>query len=244
MKVLIDQLGLELEQEGGPGRLAHDVAERRALRSLESVPKATEPDGVDPADPISAARASFEAALVAERTQLEAPLNDAREALQASLTASPPEPGTATPEAPVEPSATDPETSATPVVVPTPLLIPSPEESHMDESQPVNVSLLVRQAEELREELARESAFHATALEEATRELDTRVTDLQAELAHEREQHEQVAAALERAQRDARREASELRAAVNRLKSELAQIDAATGWFEYWSGAAGRKPNA
>jgi hypothetical protein len=245
LKVLVDQLGLELEQEGAPGPLAHDLAKRRALRSLEAAPMPVEPDGngsVAELDPIAAAHASFEAAIVEERKQLEGPLEEARVALRASLAPMPPESASPVTEE-IEPGATEPgaspsETSAQVLSLPA-----APEPSGAGERQSVDVALLVRQADELREELEREAASHAAALENATRELDSQVAELQASLSHERELHRRTADELEHAQRDARREAAELRLAVNRLRAELAQVDAATGWFEYWSGAASRPPS-
>ncbi len=233
LKVLVDQLGLELEHDGAPGPLAHDVAKRRAARGLGAVPEtgieaADDGSAADP-DPIAAARASFEAALIEERKQLEVPLDEARTQLQASLAPPAPEPavpdraesvGSAPPDAPISAEA--------------------PELRETAEPSSVDVTLLVRQADELREQLARESASRVEAVERTKRELDSQVAELQAALSNERELHQRAAKELERAQHDARRQASELRAAVNRLRAELAQVDAATGWFEYWSGAADR----
>lgn len=246
LKVLVDQLGLELEQEGGPGRLADDVTKRRALRSLEPAPTTSadpEDNGsVAGHDPIAAARASFEAALAEERKQLEGPLNEARAALHASLSRAPLEPVAQATEKPIDPAETVPEVSELVPAAPQPASAPEP--SDIDEQPSVDVMLLVRQADELREELARETASQAATLKNATEELDSQVTDLRAALSHERELHRRAAEELERMQSDARREAAELRAAVNRLRADLAQVDAATGWFEYWSGAADRSSRA
>jgi hypothetical protein len=232
LKVLVDQLGLELEHEGVPGPLAHDVAKRRAARGLAAVPEngdaADDGSAADP-DPIAAARASFEAALIEERKQLEVPLDEARAELQASLAPPAPEPAVPDRAESVDPAPPDAPASAS-----------APELRETAGPSPVDVTLLVRQADELREQLARESASRVEAVERTKRELDSQVAELQAALSHERELHQRAAKELERAQHDARRQASELRAAVNRLRAELAQVDAATGWFEYWSGAADR----
>jgi chromosome segregation ATPase len=109
-------------------------------------------------------------------------------------------------------------------------------------SPPVDVSLLLRQAQDLREDLARETAAHETALRNATAELEQRVAGLEGALANERADHRRAVDEIERARSEARREAGELRAAVNRLRNDLAQIDAATAWFEYWSGTAQPPP--
>ena len=230
LRVLLDQLGQELEREGAPGPLAHDLARRRAAQrpELEVLQDPTgEPTagaeslGVDPA---AAARANFEIALIKERAELEKNLNDQRAALREALSDKPT-------TAPVEIQAPEAKGEPSPALEPTPSRPPG-------QATPVDVTLLLRQAEDLRNKLSQAAEAHEVELKDATHGLEQRVASLEAALENERAQHTNAAAELERARGEARREASELRAAVNRLRVELAQVDAATAWFEYWSGTA------
>ncbi len=229
LRVLLDQLGHELEREGAPGPLAHDLAKRRASRTPDMEPlltrdieEAAGDESLD-VDPAAAARARFETALLKERAELEQTLNDQRAALREAVS----ETAVATPS---EARSFEPEVELPPAPAPTPI--------ETREQATPDVTLLVRQAEDLRNELSRAADTHETALHRATHELEERVASLEAKLADERAQRRRAAEELERARGEARREASELRAAVNRLRAELTQVDAATAWFEYWSGSA------
>jgi hypothetical protein len=238
LRVLLDQLGQELEREGAPGPLAHDLARRRAARKpdLETVldpdrePAAGDDSPSD--DPAAAARSSFESAFLNERAELEKTLNDQRAALREALCST---------ELPTRTDAPAAEAEHDPEPAPAPASAPAPAEAR-EQGTPVDVTLLLRQAEELRDKLSREAEAHEAELAGSTRRLQERVAVLEAALEDERTQHRRAADGLDRARGEARREASELRAAVNRLRLELAQVDAATAWFEYWSGAAQPPP--
>ena len=97
---------------------------------------------------------------------------------------------------------------------------------------------LLRERDELREQLARETASREAATGEATLALEVRVSELAALLARERAGHHRALEELDRARAEARTEAAELRSSIGRLRTELAHLDAPTAWFEYWSGGA------
>lgn len=89
---------------------------------------------------------------------------------------------------------------------------------------------LVSRVAELEEQLTAEGTKTAVAVT-AGKEADARAAELETRLAS-------VEAELDHARGEARNEAIELRAAIARLRGEIDDLDAATAWFEYWSGAA------
>ena len=117
---------------------------------------------------------------------------------------------------------------------------PEAEESTVDDRPQATPELvdLLRERDELREQLARETESRGTVTAEETRALEVQVSELEALLVRERAAHHRALEELDRARSEARTEAAELRSAIGRLRTELAGLDAPTAWFEYWSGAA------
>jgi len=116
---------------------------------------------------------------------------------------------------------------------------PEPEAPAEDRSKatPELVDLL-RDRDELREQLARETASRQAMATDATRSLEVQVSELEALLVRERAAHQRALEELDRARSEARMEAAELRSAIGGLRTELGRLDAPTAWFEYWSGGA------
>jgi hypothetical protein len=73
---------------------------------------------------------------------------------------------------------------------------------------------------------------------EKMKQLEARLSALEASLAAERTAHRQAVEELDHARTEASVEAKQLRSSVDRIRTELEQLDAGTSWFEYWSGAA------
>jgi len=241
-RVLLDQLGRELEKESSPGSLTHALAPRRDARpallessSADDVPVdgANSEDETAEGDPMATTRATFEAALMKERVELEKRLGDQRSALAATLSGdlAPAEPAEAlvAPALPLE--APGPATTVVPTVQ---AEVPAAENRELP---PPDVTLLLRKSHEIQDELSIESAVREAAMRETVRALQEKVSELEAALSGERARHAHTAEELDRARGEARQEAVELRAAVNRLRADLSQVDAVTAWFEYWSGS-------
>ena len=92
---------------------------------------------------------------------------------------------------------------------------------------------LARQVTELRTQVDKSTA--AVAAEQKAVE---RVKELERTVAEEQAKRREHAEELDFARSEASVEAKELRASVDRIRAELERLDAATSWFEYWSGAA------
>ncbi|HZR92725.1 MAG TPA: hypothetical protein VFA44_10035 [Gaiellaceae bacterium] len=89
------------------------------------------------------------------------------------------------------------------------------------------------QVEELRSRVERQDGVPAGG---QAQELERRVAALEEALLDERATAREALDELELARSEAAVEARELRAALDRIRTELVQLDAATSWFEYWSG--------
>ncbi len=108
---------------------------------------------------------------------------------------------------------------------------------------------LARQVTELRKQVEESTAAVAAEQKavERVKELETklaedkgftkRIENLESELAAEQAKRQEHADELDFARTEASAEAKELRASLDRIRAELEQLDAATSWFEYWSGA-------
>jgi|SRR5579859_2283475 len=92
---------------------------------------------------------------------------------------------------------------------------------------------LARQVTELRKLVA-----ESTAAVAAEQKAVTRVKELERALMAEQARRREHADELDFARSEASVEAKELRASIDRIRAELERLDAATSWFEYWSGAA------
>jgi len=90
---------------------------------------------------------------------------------------------------------------------------------------------------ELDAELEAERA-RSRAADERAQDLASRLAEAEAALEAEQTTSRDNAAELEQARGEASAEAKQLRESIERLRGELDQLDAATAWFEYWSGAA------
>jgi hypothetical protein len=109
-------------------------------------------------------------------------------------------------------------------------------------SRTAELSSLSYQVEELRGQVEWSAGAVAAEQEarEKTKQLDARLSALEESLAAEQAAHRQAVEELDHAHSEASIEASQLRSSVDRIRTELEQIDAATSWFEYWSGSASR----
>ena len=86
---------------------------------------------------------------------------------------------------------------------------------------------------ELETELASERIAHGSASES----LETRLTALGDALVAAQAKERSALEELDAARGEANVEAKELRASVERVRTELDRLDQAASWFEYWSGA-------
>ena len=107
-------------------------------------------------------------------------------------------------------------------------------------SRTAELSSLSHQVEELRAQVERSAGAVAAEQEarEKTKQLEARLTALETSLAAEQTAHRQAVEELDHAHSEAGIEATQLRSSVDRIRAELEQLDAATSWFEYWSGSA------
>jgi DNA repair exonuclease SbcCD ATPase subunit len=107
-------------------------------------------------------------------------------------------------------------------------------------SRSAELSSRNHQVEELRAQV--EQGAGSVAAEQEAREqmkqLEARLSALEASLAAERTAHREAVEELDHVRSEASIEAKQLRSSVDRVRDELEQLDAATSWFEYWSGAA------
>jgi hypothetical protein len=220
-RVLVDQLGRELERERGHIATPDDLARRRESRPSEQ-------DAVE--TPEAATPAPLPAAADSTRARAEPVAESGPGSADDSTPADDDEPA-------VGAAASRSREVALPPPFPEAVLVE-------DNSADADLVLLVRQVDELRHELARETASRESALAEASRGLETRIASLEATLADERAGHRRTFDELERAQAEAGSQARELGAAVANIRSELQQIDAAVAWFEYWSSGAAPSPPA
>lgn len=95
-----------------------------------------------------------------------------------------------------------------------------------------NLEDLARQVTELRKQVE-----ESTVAVAAERKAVERVKALEGDLALEQAKRREHAEELDFARSEASVEAKELRSSLDRIRAELEQLDAATSWFEYWSGA-------
>jgi hypothetical protein len=211
-RVLVDQLGHELEKDGEP-RLRVDGSRRKKARAEQGTLNGLAPPGLNgapdtgdiPGNDTPPPASAFEAALAKEREDLEEALNERRAALQAVLA-----------EAPIPPQADVPD------------LPPSaPEATHDSEDVAAaareQMEALTARLAALETSFADERAQHRQALQQ---------------LEAERSGHRRVLQELDQARQQARTETTELRSSLEKLRSELARLDQTTSWFEYWSGSA------
>jgi len=106
-------------------------------------------------------------------------------------------------------------------------------------SRTAELSGLSHQVEELRAQVEQSAGTVASEQEarEKMKQLEARLSALEASLVAEQTAHRQAVEELDHAHSEASIEASQLRSSVDRIRTELEQLDAATSWFEYWSGA-------
>jgi DNA repair exonuclease SbcCD ATPase subunit len=251
--VLVDQLGMELTKESGFGSGLWDEIRRRHPRGRERIDAGPTPPAqpVEPAAPseefppvpvadapaplapvyrapvveeplpdlakleadLAKERAALAAAAAEERAELQAVLDQERSVLQAAI----------------EHERAGRQQALEELL-----------QARADAStRAVELGQLGRQVEELRAQL--EQSSHTTAAEQEAREqmeqLEGRVSALEASLAAERLAHLQAVGELDHARSEAGAEAKELRSSIDRMRIELERLDAATSWFEYWSGA-------
>jgi hypothetical protein len=219
-RVLLDQLGRELERERGHIATPDDLVRRRESRSSEQEVSET-PEGEIPAPlPVAAAPTSVPTEPVGGSGP--GPADDPTAAVDD------------------EPAMRAAASGSAEVALPSPL----PEAFKEDKSADDDLVLLVRQVDELRYELARDTAARESSVAEATEALETRIASLETTLADERAGHRRTLGELERARAEAGNQAQELRAAVRSVRSELQQIDAAMAWFEHWSSCEAPSPSA
>ena len=107
-------------------------------------------------------------------------------------------------------------------------------------SRPAELDTLAEQIDRLRGQVDRNtgSALGEQQLKSKMAGLESRVGALESALAQERTAHQGALQELDFARGEARAQAIELRASLDRIRAELTRLDAATTWFEYWSGAA------
>jgi chromosome segregation ATPase len=107
-------------------------------------------------------------------------------------------------------------------------------------SRTVELDTLAQQIDNLRGQVERSAG--AVVAEQQVRgemhRLEARVTALESALTQERTAHRDALEELDYARTEAKAQANELRSSLDRIRTELARLDAATTWFEYWSGAA------
>lgn len=107
-------------------------------------------------------------------------------------------------------------------------------------SRTVELDTLAQQIDNLRGQV--ELSAGAVVAEQQVRSemhlLEARVTALESALTQERSAHRDALEELDYARTEARAQATELRTSLDRIRAELVRMDAATTWFEYWSGAA------
>lgn len=225
--VLVDQLGMELTKESGFGSGLWDEIRRRHTRKADGNGQQAEARKLDavtpteqepePAPPPAQALDldAFEeaiAALSAERAALEQALEEERTAKHQAVQD-------------LMQARADTGSRA----------------SELEE--------LARQVTELRRQVE-ESTVAVAAEQKAIERVKTletklaqdgksaaRIATLEAALAAEQAKRQEHADELDFARSEASVEAKELRASLESIRAQLEQLDAATCWFEYWSGA-------
>jgi predicted RNase H-related nuclease YkuK (DUF458 family) len=243
--VLVDQLGMELTKESGFGSGLWDEIRRRhprgAGRSDDAVPAeangepeaqpkpelraplqtvappAPEPEPAPAAEPPVLAPEKLEAALAKERAALAVAFDEERAELQAALSAE---------RAALE-QALEEERAARQQALEELMQVRAGTSSRSSELED-----LARQVTVLRKQVDESTA--AVAAEQRAVE---RVKDLESAIMAEQAKRREHADELDFARSEASVEAKELRASIDRIRAELERLDAATSWFEYWSGA-------
>jgi len=242
--VLVDQLGMELTKESGFGSGLWDEIRRRHPRGnrhdtngqqvAEEVEKPEaqlvpvtapepEPEQEPEPEPATVAEAQvpdtekLEEALAKERAALALAFDEERAELQAALSAE---------RAALEQALEEERTGRQQALEE--LMQVRADSS----SRATDLEDLARQVTELRKQVEESTA--AVAAEQKAVE---RVKTLETELETEQTKRQEHAAELDFARSEASVEARVLRASVDRIRAELEQLDAATSWFEYWSGA-------
>jgi DNA repair exonuclease SbcCD ATPase subunit len=263
--VLVDQLGMELTKESGFGSGLWDEIRRRHPRGRTSEPNGdaehadAEPAPAEEPPPVALVpeqaaeatvdeeklqeslareraalavahdeeRAELQAALSAERAALESALAEEREAREQALQE------LVKVRAEAAARTTELGDLAKQVsdlrgqIVETTARVTA--EQHSTEVVPE----LEKRVSDLETELAAEQSKSARV-----QELEARIAEADAALATEQAKSADAAAELEHARGEASAEAKQLRESIERLRVEIDQLDAATAWFEYWSGAS------
>jgi DNA repair exonuclease SbcCD ATPase subunit len=237
--VLVDQLGMELTKESGFGSGLWDEIRRRHPRGnrqetngqqapeeaevpepAQLVPVAAPEPEPEP-EPVAEAQVpdteKLEEALAKERAALALAFDEERAELQAALTAE---------RAALE-QALEEERKGRQQALEELMQVRAD-----SSSRATDLEDLARQVTELRKQVE-ESTAAVAAEQKAVEHVKTLETELETEQA-KRQEH---AAELDFARSEAGVEAKVLRASLDRIRAELEQLDAATSWFEYWSGA-------
>jgi hypothetical protein len=237
--VLVDQLGMELTKESGFGSGLWDEIRRRHPRNKhdgaapaqnDAEPEtpapaplaAVAPDPKPAPAPVPAAEAKvpdeqkLEEALAMERAALALAFDEERAELHAALSA----------ERTALEQALEEERSARQQAFQELMQV------RADGSRSSELEDLAGQVTELRKQVE-----DSTAAVAAAQKAVGRVKQLESDLAAEQAKRREHAEELDFARSEASVEAKELRASIDRIRSELEQLDAATSWFEYWSGA-------
>jgi DNA repair exonuclease SbcCD ATPase subunit len=264
--VLVDQLGMELTKESGFGSGLWDEIRRRHPRGAargdgntpqtgrsehdESDPEAPEPEVTAPLAAVESRAGSespaaeppplpdpekLEASLAKERAALAVAFDEERAELQAALSA----------ERTALEQALEEERAGRQQALQELMQVRADSSSRTTELEE-----LARQVTELRTQVEKSTAAVAAEQKavERVRELEAqleaeqrsaaRVEELERELAAEQAKRREHAEELDFARSEASVEAKELRASIDKIRAELERLDAATSWFEYWSGAA------
>ena len=212
--VLVDQLGMELTKESGFGSGLWDEIRRRHPRKQDGNGQQAEPEPEAQPEP-EAPKPKAESK--AAPAPAEAPDAEAFEEALAAMGA----------ERALLQQALEEERTARQQAVQELTQARAGTGSRSSELED-----LARQVTELRKQVEKSTAAVA-----AEQKAVARVKLLEGALAAEQAKRQEHADELDFARSEASVEAKELRASLDRIRGELEQLDAATSWFEYWSGA-------